>query len=71
MNTGRLLTVEEISKGIRNHSPSAVMKETHLSYATVLKLKSGKEGNYTMSTLMAASDYIFKIKQELDQLYTL
>ena len=47
------------------------MKETHLSYATVLKLKSGKEGNYTMSTLMAASDYIFKIKQELDQLYTL
>jgi hypothetical protein len=54
----KLLSVEEIKNGLRNHKVSAVAKDTGLSEITLYSLAKGERQNYFLDTLQKVSKYI-------------
>ena len=58
---GKLLTSEQIVKGLKHKRLYVVAERTGLSYPTVRKLADGDDENYTMKTVKRISDYITEI----------
>ena len=53
-----ILSLEQIKIGLKDKRLYKVADETNISYPTLAKLAKGIEGNYTLHTLYAVSEYI-------------
>jgi|JYMV01.1.fsa_nt_gi hypothetical protein len=53
-----VLSQDQLIKGLKDRQLYKVAAETNISYPTLKRLADGKEGNYTLHTLYAVSEYV-------------